>query len=211
LNDYSLYLPYCNIKDTLTNDNCYNLNNKLVSLQFINKDYDILKQLNNLNREYIVLKQFWSVYSFRDFVCYDIHTHIKPSKEIMDIYLEIKNTILQDEPYNCIHYRYEHDFTSHFNITVDSLANIINKTKFNNNNIKTFIATSNIQNILDINNDIYKNSIVYKNDFFLMRFNFEQRAFIDYTICLNSVECYGHKNSSFSNMINNIKGTNNYY
>ena len=45
----------------------------------------------------------------------------------------------------------------------------------------------------------------------LMDFNFEQRAFIDYMIGLHSVECYGHKNSSFSHMINNLKGTDNFY
>jgi len=36
-------------------------------------------------------------------------------------------------------------------------------------------------------------------------------AFVDYMVGLNSVEAYGHKNSSFSCMINNIKSTNNYY
>ena len=41
--------------------------------------------------------------------------------------------------------------------------------------------------------------------------NYEQHAFIDYMFGLNSVECYGHKNSSFSCMINSIKQTNNYY
>ena len=41
--------------------------------------------------------------------------------------------------------------------------------------------------------------------------NFEQRAFIDYMFGLNSVECFGHRKSSFSIMINHIKQTNNYY
>jgi hypothetical protein len=45
----------------------------------------------------------------------------------------------------------------------------------------------------------------------LLDLNFEQRAFIDYMFGLNSVECFGHSNSSFSVMINNLKNTNNYY
>jgi hypothetical protein len=42
-------------------------------------------------------------------------------------------------------------------------------------------------------------------------YNYEEKAFIDYMIGLNSSEIYGHSKSSFSYMLNGIKGTNNYY
>ena len=87
---------------------------------------------------------------------------------------------------------------------------VLNVQRCKNNNLKIFIATSNIKNLIDLNNCKYKN-LIYKNDDMLLDLNFEQRAFIDYMFGLNSVECFGHRQSSFSVMINRIKQTNNYY
>jgi hypothetical protein len=208
-NKYTLYIKYDTIKDKLTNYNCYNLNDKKLSLHIFNSN-NILDQLLNLNKEYIVLKQFWSLYNFKNIIDNTIHTHIYPNKDIMIKYIEIKMKIIKNEPYNFIHYRYEKDFTDHFKISVDTLDSLIENIKFLNNNLKIYIATSNIKNLLDLNNPKYKN-LIYKNDDTLMNFNYEQRAFIDYMFGINSVECYGHKKSSFSVMINNIKETKNYY
>ena len=163
-----------------------------------------------MNKDYLVLKQFWSLYKSQNFIDKTIHTHILPSKNIMEKYIEIKNRIIGNESYNFIHYRYEKDFTGYFIINVDTIDNLIENIKFKNNSLKIFIATSKIKSILDLHNSKYKN-LIYKDDDMLMDLNFEQRAFIDYMFGLNSVECYGHRKSSFSVMINNIQKTNNYY
>lgn len=207
-NKYELYIDYDTIKDKLTDDNCYNRTDKMLSYIIFNNN-NILEQFINLNKEYVVLKQFWSLYNSPNVIDNTIYKHILPSNDIMEKYIEIKNAILP-ESYNFIHYRYESDFTNHFKLKVDSLDSLIDNIKFKNNNLKIYIATSHIKNILDLNNCKYAN-IIYKNDDMLMNFNFEQRAFIDYMIGLHSVECYGHKNSSFSHMINNLKGTDNFY
>ena len=209
LHNYNLYINYNDINDKITNNNCYNFNGNLLA-HLIFKDNNILNQLIKLNKEYVVLKQFWSLYKFKNFIDNSIHTHILPSNDIMKKYLKIKNNIIGDEPYNFIHYRYEKDFTNHFKINVESLDILIDKIKFKNNKLKIFIATSNIKNLIDLNNCKYKN-LIYKNDDMLLDLNFEQLAFIDYMFGLNSVECFGHSKSSFSVMINNIKQTNNYY
>ena len=128
----------------------------------------------------------------------------------MEKYIEIKNNIILDEPYNFIHYRYENDFTNYFNINIEKLDILIENIKFKNNNLKIYIATSNIKKLIDLNDSKYKN-LIYKNDDMLMDLNYEQRGFIDYMFGLNSIECYGHRKSSFSVMINNLKQTNNYY
>lgn len=206
---YKLYVNYHDIENKLTEDNCHNLDGKILS-HILFKKNNILDQLIELNKIYIVLSQFWSLYEFRDFIYNNIHMNIYPSKNIMKIYTEIKNNIIGDEPYNFIHYRYEIDFVTHFKIDIKSLDNFIKNIKFKNNNLKIYIATSNIKNLLDLNNCEYKN-LIYKNDDILMNLNYEQRAFIDYMFGINSVECYGHKNSSFSCMINNMKKTANYY
>jgi len=209
-NKYELYIDYNTIKHKLTNDNCYNFNNNNNLSIYILKDTNILEQIINLNKEYISLKQFWSVYKFQNFIDNTIHAHITPSKNIMAKYIEIKNKIIKDEPYNFIHYRYENDFTDYFKIKIESLDNLMQNIEFKNNNLKIYVATSNIKNLLDLNNSKYKN-LIYKNDDLLTDLNYEQRAFIDYMFGLNSVECFGHSKSSFSVMINNIKKTNNYY
>jgi len=209
LNNYELYINYNDIKDTITNDNCYNFNNRLLSHNEF-EDENILDQLIKLNKDYVVLYQFWCLYKFKDIIDNTVYTHIRPSTDIMEKYIEIKNNIIGDEPYNFIHYRYEIDFTNYFKIDVESLDILIDNIKFKNNNLKIFIATSNIKNLIDLDNCKYKN-LIYKNDDMLLHLNFEQRAFIDYMFGLNSVECYGHSKSSFSIMINNIKQTNNYY
>ena len=207
---YKLYVDYYIIKDKLTTDNCYNLNEKYLSYRKFNSNDDILYQIIALNKEYVVLKQFWSLYKFKNIIDKTIHIHITPSNDIMNKYIEIKNILIKDEPYNFIHYRYEHDFTNHFKVNVNQLDNLIRDIQFKNNNLKIYIATSNIKNLLDLNDPKY-NNLIYKNDDLLMNFNFEQRAFIDYMFGLNSIECYGHKKSSFSVAINVIKNTSNYY
>lgn len=209
LNKYELYIKFDTIKEKLTNNNCYNLHDKKFAYQFLNNN-NILEQLISLNKEYVVLKQFWASYKFRDFIDPNIHTCICPAKDIMEKYLEIKNTLIKDTSYNCIHYRYEHDFTKFFKVNVESLDKLLENIKFKNNNLNIYIATSNIKTLLDLNNSKYKN-LLFKNDDMLQYLNFEQRAWIDYLFCLNSVEFYGHSKSSFSHMINNIKQTKNFY
>jgi hypothetical protein len=174
------------------------------------KKVDILDQLIKLNKDYVVLYQFWSLYKGTDFIDNTIHLHIRPSNTIMKKYIEIKANIIRDEPYNFIHYRYEFDFTRYFKINVESLDTLINQIKFKNNKLKIFIATSNIKSLINLSDCKYKN-LIYKNDDMLDDFNFEQLAFIDYMFGLESVECYGHSMSSFSRRINIIKETANYY
>jgi len=210
LTQYALYVNYYDIHAKLSKNNCFNLNGQILSYAYFKGSNDLEQQLRSLNKEYVVLKQFWSLYLFKEFVNNQIHTQILPSKHLMEKYTEIKNNLIGDEPYNFIHYRYEKDFTDYFKVSIESLDNLIKNIQFKNNNLKIFIATSNIKDLLDLNDSKYKH-LIYKNDDMLMDLNFEQRAFIDYMFGLNSVECYGHKKSSFSSMINNIKETNNYY
>jgi len=209
LNKYELYINYNDIMDKITNDNCYNFNDKLFSRDVFNDD-NILDQFIKLNKEYVVLYQFWCLYNFKHFINNMIQFDIRPCNNIMNKYIEIRNNIIGSEPYNFIHYRYEHDFVDYFKINIESLDILISNIKFKNNHLKIFIATSNIKNVIDLNNSKY-NNIIYKNDDMLFDLNFEQLAFIDYMFGLNSVECYGHSKSSFSGMINNIKKTCNYY
>ena len=215
--EYKLYINYYDIKDKLTNNNCYNLNNNILSTLFLTKNNildqittnNILDQIIKLNKEYVVLQFFYPLCNFENFIDKTINARINPSKHIMEKYIEIKNT-MKDEPYNFIHYRYENDFTDYFKIKIESLDNLIKNIKFKNNNLKIYVATSNIKKILDLNNSKY-NNLIYKNDDLLTDLNYEQRAFIDYMFGINSVECYGHRRSSFSSCINIAKGTSNYY
>lgn len=208
LNQYPLYIRYHDLKDKVTKENCYNFNSRLLAHLVLNEE-NIVDQLIQLDKEYVVLCQFWSLYKFKNITDYSIYSHLFPSNDIMKKYRNIKNNII-GEPYNYIHYRYEKDFTTYFNVTVESLDCLLEKIPFKNNQLKIFIATSNLQNVIDLHQSKYKH-LLYKNEEMLSDLNFEQRAFIDYMFGLNSVECFGHRKSSFSVMINHIKQTNNYY
>lgn len=210
LDKYDSYIDYYDIKEDINDDNCFNLCGTQIAHWVFDNSKDILTQFINLDKKYIVLKQFWSLYEFKNFVDNTIYTSIFPSKRIINKYNEIKNMIINDEPYNFIHYRYEIDFTSYFNCEVENLDSLIERLQFKNNGLKIYIATSSIKNLLNLTDDKYKN-ILYKNDDDLLDFNFEERAFIDYMFGLNSVECYGDTRSSFSCMLNSIKNTSNYY
>jgi hypothetical protein len=82
---------------------------------------------------------------------------------------------------------------------------------FKNPNLKIYIATSNIRELINLNDSELRNIIISKNENKLLDYNFEEKAFIDYMFGLNSTEVFGHSKSSFSHMLNSFKNTSNYY
>jgi len=208
----TLYIP---IEDLLlTKDNTYNYEKTLNSNNLINNEDDILTKLISFNKEYVILRQFYITYKFKKIID-NVNNYIMPSKRLWDKHLEIKNNILQvDEQYNFIHYRYEDDFTKHFKLNnIETLCDLISKlkTKFKNPSLKIYIATTNIDTLIDLNNTDIKNIIITKDEGKLTQYNFEEKAFIDYIIGKNAVEVFGHKLSAFSCMLNQIKKTQNFY
>jgi hypothetical protein len=208
----TLYIPIGDI--LLTKENTYNYENTLNSIELINNEDDTLTKLISFNKEYVILRQFFCTYKFKKIID-NVNNYIMPSKRLFDKYVEIKNKLLRvGEQYNFIHYRYEHDFTRYFNLTkVETLLDLIDrlKTGFKNPSLKIYIATTNIQNLIDLNDIDVKKTVITKDEGELTEYNFEEKAFIDYMIGKNAVEVYGHKLSSFSCMLNHLKKTNNYY
>jgi hypothetical protein len=213
LNKYKpLYIP---IRDIILNkENTYNYANTVNSNKIINDEDDILTKLIRFNKEYVILRQFYGTYKFKKIID-NVNNFIIPSNKLLDKYVEIKNNILQmDKQYNFIHYRYESDFTWHFKlVNTESLGDLIERLKlrFKNPSLKIYIATTNIENLIDLNNIDVKNTILTKNEDELTQYNFEEKAFIDYMFGKNSEEVFGHKLSSFSFILNQLKKTNNYY
>ena len=204
---YKNYIEFNTLK--LDENNTFNFSGKK-SKQIFTNNY--LNEIKQINHKYIVLKQFNVTYNFHKIID-NINPFILPSKRLIDIYRKIKDELLNiNEEYNFIHYRYETDFISFFKIKIDSLENIISnvKTLFKNPELKIYIATSNIKNIINTNSNVY-DKIISKNEDKLNNYNFEELAFIDYMFGLNSNEVYGHSKSSFSTMLNSLKSTNNYY
>lgn len=208
VNYTNLYVDYESLQ--LTDENTFNINGKR-SVELFTDNF--LDEIMNIDKEFIVLKQFWATYKFKQ-INMDMNLHIIPSDRLVNIYRETKNNVLQNNiEYNFLHYRYEHDFTSHFNVQIEDLKSLILRIKnnFKNPHLKIYIATNNIKQLININDPEFSNIILFKNDDDLNGYNYEEKAFIDYMIGLNSNEVYGHSNSSFSHMLNGIKGTNNYY
>lgn len=204
-----LYIPIEQI--TLNVNNTHMFDSNLRSIEWIDKERALLPQLYRINKTHIILKQFWSICpSLNEVInCYEI---VKPCKKIRHLFREIKETL--PENYNYIHYRYEDDFIEHFQIkNHPKLCDLIKNISFANNELKIYIAAYQITNIkkeflsrpiTSFNNVIYK-----KNEF--SRLNFEELAFIDFMIGKNAKQIYGHKNSSFSVLLNAAHNSNNYY
>jgi hypothetical protein len=209
LEKYPYYVNY-NVL-SLNNKNTYNYDGKLFSNQLLKREH-IIEQLKQIVEPHIVLKQFWDTFFFTEIID-EVYPYLKPCKKIMKKYLEINNELsLVKNNYNFLHYRYESDFKNHFHIAdMQNLSTHILQNSFVNKDLKMYIATTDIMNLLKDDLNKLNPFILYKNENNLNDFNFEERAFIDYMIGLNSKEVYGHSKSSFSNMLNSLKKTNNYY
>lgn len=203
-NKYEQYIEFDNIN--INETNTYNYIGNPCHLLF-NKEKNILEQLKTLNYRNIVLCKFRSIYSECKI---NIWNDIIPNTFLLEIYEKIRNSLLKnDEKYNFIHYRYENDFICYFKTHVKDLMYIINNVNFKNN-YKIFIAASNIDNLININeytNLIHKKEI--ENE--IQNLNFEEKAFIDFMFGKNSEEIYGNKLSSFSCLLNKLKNTKNFY
>jgi hypothetical protein len=195
----------------LTDINTYNTNGVL-SIHLFKRDY--IEELMKIKKKYVILRQFWPLNKFLPIKDPNIYSRIRPSNHILELYYKLKNKLISGkEKYNCIHYRYEDDFTEHFGIKVEPLKDIILKLKnsFKNPKLKIYIATGSIKNVINLHDEDVKDIIFTKNEDELEEYNYEELAFVDYMFGLNSNEVYGHKKSSFSKMLNSMKGTNNYY
>lgn len=196
LNSYSNYIPFEQLNTN--KENTYNFDSEIVTLFMINNSTDLFTQIKNFNKEHVVFYQFHGINQILKLNIPSISTRIYlPSDTIMNEYNKIKDELLK-EPYNFIHYRYEEDFTSYFNLIPENLDTLISrvKNKFRTPTIKIYVATTNIKNLIN-NND----NIISKDEYSLNNYNFEQRAFIDFMIGLNSVQVTGHIKSSFSTLL----------
>ena len=150
---------------------------------------------------------------------YKYYFKIKPKSNLFSIFLKLKQNLLPNT-YNFIHFRYESDFTDFFKINhILSIDSLLNRINFKKNKLKIYIACSNIKNLSNtiylVNNIYSYKNIIFKDDFIeeynLNYLNFEELAFIDFLIGVNSCEVYGHSKSSFSSLLNIFKNTTNYY
>ena len=210
-----LYISYDKLTKNINNKNTFNYKNdySINIFEKTNNDQLYLKLLA-INKEYIILRQFWPLFNWdENFIMEKII--FLPSKKIMNIYNEYKNIInLVNNSYNVIHYRYENDFKQYFNIDESELIleKIYKKIKFRND-YPIYIATD--------TNNMNKDTLIFINYKFLTKdiflnenypnLNYEEKAFIDFMISLNSCEVYGHNKSSFSVTLNTIKNSSNYY
>jgi hypothetical protein len=207
INFSNLYVDYGSLQ--LTNENSFNFIGKRCVELFTN---NFLDEIMNIKKEYIILKQFWSIYNFKE-IKIDMNSYILPCNRLTNIYNHLKQNITKNEPYNFLHYRYEHDFTNHFKIQIEDLKSLILRIKNNykDPSLKIYVATNNIKQLINIHDPDLSNIILFKSDDELTEYNYEEKAFIDYMFGLHSNEVIGHNNSSFSHMLNGLKNTNNFY
>jgi len=213
------YEKYSLIEKNININNTYNLIKEKRSIELFKSENELLNFIeNNNNYEYIILPQFFAISDFSK-QPKKYYIKIKPNPKLFSIFMNLKKHLLPNK-YNFIHFRYEDDFTSYFKIKhIQSIDSLLRNLDFKDKTLKTYIACSNLKKLSKtayLTNDIYSyKNIVFKDDRFqeynIHHLNFEEKAFIDLLIGVNSEEIYGHSKSSFSSMLNMFKNTNNYY
>lgn len=192
-------------------DNCHHYENNIRAIEWLDKERVLLPQLYRIEKKYIILKQFWAIYSkFQTEI--NFYEKITPCLKLFKLFKNIKQNL--PKKYNYIHYRYEDDFIEHFQITNHpKLCDLIRNIPFCKKKLKTYVACYNITNLprkyIDKPIHEYKR-VLYKKDNYI-DLNFEEQAFIDFLIGKEANEIYGHSKSSFSWLLNSSKQTNNYY
>jgi hypothetical protein len=144
----------------------------------------------------------------------EFHKSVIPNKKIIDAVNLFLNEVKYS--YNFIHYRYEEDMVNYVNTITKPknilLDDILNLKFSKNNDLPIYIASTNIENFYE-NKLILKkfedyNNIFYNKNKFAF---FNENAFFDFMIGLNSVEFLGFSYSGFSRVLNELKKTKNYY
>jgi len=208
---FSLYKHYsslnCNAKNT------HNFNNPIRAVEWVDINRAILPQLEYVQKQYIVLRQFWSIPG-NIIEQYNMFSIIASCKKLRDIFQSLVDYNLPIK-YNLIHYRYEEDFNAHFKIENPlKLHDIIHHITFKQNDLPIYIAANDVTsippNLLSPSVDKFEN-IIYKTEANACNLNFEEAAFVDFMIGKNAQQIYGHHKSSFSVLLNSNHSTNNYY
>jgi len=226
---YKNYISYDNIKNKIKESNTFNFSSiyKVDSIfadnnnnkYLVENHKKIISDLTN-DYEYIFMGNHFHFISSIN-ICgplglYDIEFHksVIPNKKILDavnsFMCEVKS------PYNFIHYRYEEDMVEYVN-TIKKfkhilLDDIFKLNFFKKNDLPVYIATTDIEHLYK-NKHILKNIEDYNNIFYNKNkfIYFNENAFFDFMVGLNSVEVLGFSNSGFSIVLNKLKKTNNYY
>lgn len=200
------YIPFSSIQGNLTRENTFNWQGKrcieLWRRSQKVKPNEFLSSLKKSKKKYILLKQVWSLELF-PFENKELIHWIKPNKKLFQSYRNSLETLQITKDYLFLHYRYEHDFIRFFQVKVLPLTEIIKE--INKEKEPVYIASTNIKKLLEKK----ESNIYYKEE--RKEFNFEENAMIDFLFGLYSKKVYGHSKSSFSHVLNDIKGTNNYY
>jgi len=215
------YISFENIKNDICQENTFDFYEKYKCCEiFENKN--ILKNykdiLNEIDTKYIYVGDhfyFYAGYNIGNILyTKDFNDTLIPSDRIINAYNNFISN--KNEKYNFIHFRYERDMICYCNNIKQSidytLENVINLKTFKNNNLNIYIATSDIEDFY--NKKLLKNPIdTYKNLFYNQnKMNyFDENAFIDFLIGINSEEILGFSHSGFSTVLNKLKNTENYY
>ena len=211
---YSNYIDYEIIKKDINTNNTFNYQNKK-AIEIFKNENEVINHLKHMKSKYIILKQFFAIKNFKHQL-QKYNFKIKPNNHLFTIFLHLKKNILPSK-YNYIHFKYENN--NFFNSCVYSIDSLLKRLNFKNNQLKIYIACSNIKILSKtylLINDIYSyKNILFKDDFIIQNnlnyLNPEELAFIDFLIGINSCEVFGHKKSLFSSLLNNFKQSNNYY
>jgi len=223
--DEKTFLIYDNYISFETIDSCHENTfnfNDTYKPSLIFKDRTHLTNYKNIIKEidtpYVYMGNhfyFYSGYNITSILfSKDFNATIIPSSKIWTEYNNFISTI--DFQYNFIHFRYENDMKKMLTILKNinsldyTLSDVIKLNAFENN-LKIYVATTNIEEFYDKN--LIENPLDTYNIFYNTKkcVFFDENAFIDFLIGMNSVEVLGFSHSGFSVCLTKLKNKNKYY
>lgn len=173
--------------------------------------------IKEIDKPYIYMGNhfyFYSGYNITSVYSKEFNATIIPSSKILNEYNNFMSTI--DFQYNFIHFRYENDMKKMLTVLKNiksldyTLSDVIKLNAFENN-LKIYVATTDIEDFYDkklIENPLDTYNIFYNKKKCVF---FDENAFIDFLIGMNSVEVLGFSHSGFSVCLNKLKNKNKYY
>ena len=216
-NEY--YIEYSTIIDNLDDSNTYDFfKDKVEGRLWIDRNFlsedAVIRNITDKNKEYVIIGvSFWYYTNLHDMyqICVVFKTLIPNSRILKEF-----NENIINQPYNCIHYRYENDWIPNLKnwgvpYIVPPLDELINNLPFNNK-YPIYICTNNIENLYSLNLLYHKlemyDNIIYKrkNDL-----NYDENGFLDLLITLNCEEFYGNSVSGFTQLAAVLKNSFKFY
>jgi len=213
------YIDYCSITDDMNDSNTYDFyRNKVEGKLWKDRNFlreeEIINSINVNYKKYVIIGgSFWYYTNLHNMeqICSVFKTLIPNDRIINEL---TKNII--NKHYNCIHYRYEHDWIPNLKnwgvpYIVPPIDELIDNLPFKNKH-PIYICTNGIEKLHSLHL-LYRKLETYDNILYKKKndLNYDENGYLDLIIIVNCEEFYGNSISGFTQLSAVLKNSFNFY